>query len=79
MFLPAYSPEFAPIELFFNTFKCRLAHQCKNQTVNLSKDIGTRNIKETLATFTRKEVISYWVEALKKVNHQIQSVLDPER
>ena len=35
MFLSAYSPEFAPIELFFNTFKCRLAHQCKNQTVNL--------------------------------------------
>ena len=68
IFIAPYSPEWVPIELFFNTMKWKLKRHCKNQIVHLSKEEGFRNIQECLATFSQGEVISYWRKALEVIS-----------
>ena len=68
VFLSPYSPEWAPIELLFNTLKRRLQIHCKNMIVNLSKEEGFRNVKECLATFSKQKIISYWRRSLKSIS-----------
>ena len=75
IFLPAYSLEYAPIELFFNTFKIRLSKQWRNQYINLSKDNGAKNIREVFSTFTRDEIVSNWTNAIREINDEIQVFL----
>ena len=71
MFLSPNSPEFAPIELLFNTLKRRLLVQTKCQMINLKSEEGARNIKECLATFTHKELISYWKKCFQQIGHKL--------
>ena len=35
LFLHGYSPQLAPVELAFNTFKKRLNKECRNKSINL--------------------------------------------
>ena len=58
--LAPYSPEWAPIELMFNTLKRRLQRHTKNVMINLSKEEGFNRIREWLATFSNQEIVSYW-------------------
>ena len=45
MYLPVYSSKFVSIELLSNAFQNRFAHWCKNQSLNLLTNVGTKNIK----------------------------------
>ena len=71
MLLPSYSPEFAPIELLFNTLKRRLLIQTKGQMIILKSEEEARNIKECLTTFTHKELITYWKKCFQKIGQQL--------
>ena len=68
LFLAPYSPEWAPIELLFNTLKKRLIKHSKSQIINLGKEEGFKNIQEWLATFTKKEIQSYWKETINTIS-----------
>lgn len=69
IFLSPYSPEFAPIERFFNVLKKRWATHTKGQVIDLKQSKGTQTIKECLSTITPGEVVSFWKTALKEVNN----------
>ena len=45
-----YSPDFAPIELLFNTLKMKTFYPRKRMNMKLKKDKGLRAIKECLGT-----------------------------
>ena len=45
-----YSPDFAPIELLFNTLKMKTFYPRKRMNMKLKKDKGQRAIKECLGT-----------------------------
>ena len=68
IFLAPYSPEWASIELMFNTLKRRLQRHSKNIIINLSKEEGFNNIKEWLATFSNQEIVSYWKKSIKTIS-----------
>ena len=55
-FIPAYTPEFAPIELIFNILKMRLIKQSSSRSLKLNKNNAFRAIKEALASVDRKEI-----------------------
>ena len=73
VFILAYTPEFAPIELFFNTLKKHLTRQWRNQIVKLSSKEGTRNIREAVAAISQSEIISYWAHAIKQIRMHLLS------
>ena len=68
-----YSPEFAPIELCFNTLKKRIVKQVRNESIKRYSNVGFRNIKEWFATLSKDEIISYWTMAIKSMNSQLCS------
>ena len=73
VFIPAYTPEFAPIELFFNTLKKHLTRQWRNQIVKLNSKEGTKNIWEAVAAISQSEIISYWAHAIKQIRMHLLS------
>ena len=70
-FLSAYSPDFVPIELLFNTLKRRISIQEKGKIVRLNKNEGLRAIKECLSTINRNEIKSYWIVVMKNILQEI--------
>ena len=71
LFLPAYSPDFAPIELLFNTLKRKITRQEKGNIVKLKSKEGMKSIKECLAATSKEEIVSYWVSAIKWISRVI--------
>ena len=75
VFIPAYTPEFAPIEFFFNTLKKRLTRQWRNQIVKLNSKEGTRNIREAIAAISQSEIISYWTHVIFQIRMHLLGLL----
>lgn len=71
MFIPPYSPSLAPVELIFNTMKRRLTKQCKDRLIKMNKAEGVRELKETLSTFTRAEIVRCWRSMLNDIKYTI--------
>ena len=71
--LPAYSPDFAPVELLFNSLKRKLSVQEKGISVNLNSEVCLRSIKEWMMTFSRSEIISYWISALRRISWSLSN------
>ena len=60
LFLPSYSPQLAPVELWFNTFKRRLTREWKWGLTNL-KDIGAFDkVRAAISLFTSEEIKKYF-------------------
>ena len=57
LFLSEYSPDYAPVELLFNTLKWRIAIHAKGRIANIKKDFGLRLIKKFLATIRKDGII----------------------
>ena len=72
LFLPAYTPEYAPIELFFNRLKKLVTRQWRKQVVNLNKTEGERNIREAVACISKGEIVSYWSSWVSKMKQDLR-------
>ena len=68
-FIPAYTPEFASIELIFNILKMRLIKQSSSRSLKLNKKDAFRAIKEAFASVDRKEI-------QKCFNHSFNTMSD---
>ena len=68
LFLSAYSPDFAPIELLFNSLKRKLSKQEKGNVVKLNSEARLRSIRECMASISRAEIVSYWISSMKWVS-----------
>ena len=71
MFLPPYSPQFAPIELLFGTLKRRLLTYSKNQVIKLNREEGYSNIRECLWTISKEEILSFWIRTIQNISYMI--------
>ena len=60
-------PDFAPIELLFNTLKRRISIQEKGKIVRLNKNEGLRAIKDCLSSINRDEIKFYWIVVMKNI------------
>ena len=68
-FIPAYTPEFAPIKLIFNILKMRLIKQSSSRSLKLNKKDAFRALKEALVSVDRKEI-------QKCFNHSFNTMSD---
>ena len=78
IFVSPYSPEYCPIELFFNILKRRVAVHSKGDHTKLCSNSGGRLMKEWLATFTRREILSYWTKAIAIIRFQYSKLIAKE-
>ena len=66
-FLPAYSPEVAPIELLFNVIKRRLTKNKRDNIINLSGEDAMKEIREILASVSGAEILRFWRKSFFKL------------
>ena len=70
IFVSPYSPEYCPIELFFNNLKRRVSVHSRGNHTKLCSDSGGRLMKEWLATFSKSEIWSYWIKVIATIRAQ---------
>ena len=74
LYLSAYLPDFAPIELLFNSLKRKLSKQEKGNVVKLNSEAGLRSIIECMASISRAEIVSYWISSMKWVSDVLSKI-----
>ena len=67
LFIPAYSPEYAAIELLFNKLKKAITRQWRKQLIKLDSKDGVRNIREAVAVVSQREIVSYWSNVISQI------------
>ena len=73
LFLPSYSPQLAPVELSFNTFKKRLIRDWKRDLTNL-RDIGAFDkVRAAISKFTSEEIKKYYSIFYEKVKFYLDN------
>ena len=70
-FLPAYTPKFQPVEIFFCIVKCKLIELKLNNVIKLDWREGENLIKSTLRSMDHSTII----KCFKKAIVNIQEVL----
>ena len=75
LFLPSYSPELAPVELFFGILKQRIL-RTKTKTLNLQKESGIKEIARELEKISAEIVQKLWKHTHEKYKLLIQSIDD---
>ena len=75
LFLPSYSPELAPVELFFGILKQRIL-RTKTKTLNLQKESGIKEIARELKKISAEIVQKLWKHTHEKYKLLIQSIDD---
>ena len=74
MFLPAYSPSLAPIELVFGYLKATLKSEWKFDTIELSQKEGTNAIKNSLMKVSSKKVIGCFRQFYKELANNTKQI-----
>ena len=76
LFLPSYSPQLAPVELSFNTFKKRLYDSWRSTQTNLNEVGAFDKIRISISQFTGEEIRKYFSSFFKQakfyLNNSIQ-------
>ena len=74
IFLPQYTPELAPIELFFGQLK-RLASKIYDKnTTNLDTDAGRQLISNKLLELNQVEIIKIWSHFFNEIENCINLI-----
>ena len=79
IFLSQYSPELAPIELFFGILKKRILARQADEVINLDKDSGRQAIEEVVRSIDRTTIAKIWghfISELKQIEERISSILN---
>ena len=76
IFIAPYCPQFAPIELMFHILKRRLCEHSKGAIINLKKEDGIKAIREVLATFSAKEIVSFWRWSFSNVEFEVARIIE---
>ena len=75
-FIPAYTPEIAPIELVFNILKKRFVKQNSSSGLKLYKKEAFREIREAFSSIDREEIQKCFVHSLKIINEHLKNGLE---
>ena len=71
MYLPAYSPWLAPIEMEFNYVKLVLKRQTKGMSLDLNSKLGRDEVFKALKSLTSNIIIEYYDNLLKEIKTQL--------
>ena len=74
VYLPTYSPQFAPIELVFWIFKRKLLTQTKYNWIQLGKAESFNWIKSALGCLNRRKIKIWFKHFYKIVKDEIKSL-----
>ena len=74
MFLPAYSPSLAPIELIFGYIKMILKREWKSKIIKLAQKEGMNAIKDSLKKVSSEKVIGCFRQFYKELSLNIELI-----
>ena len=69
LFLPAYSPELAPIEKFFSRIKRYVLKEASGKLLNWRSDSAMKILNRVIMRTTRENIIRYWSTFTKEVDN----------
>ena len=78
IYLPQYTPELAPVELFFGMLKRQIAKRRTDTVINLNSEPGRRVLVEELELIDRFTIMKIWMHylvILKGIVGGIDSIL----
>ena len=73
MFLPAYTPHYAPVEVWFSIVKNFLRSKCSNRNITLNLKHNYQLMHKALSLLKRVTVISLFRKVLRKINEDLIS------
>ena len=73
LFLPSYSPQLAPVELSFNTFKRRLYDDWRFNQTNLTEVAAFDKIRASISRFTCEEIKKYFSAFFEQVKFYLNN------
>ena len=71
IYLPAYSPEFAPVELWFKGIKSILKADISPSKLDYSKEDGALAIENALASISKEYIQDCWLKAIKQLEEWV--------
>ena len=74
-FIPAYTPEFAPVEKVFGIIKGKWRKIKTNKSINWSKDSGKLIIKDLMASVSKAQITSPWRRFITTLKLNIENLL----
>ena len=69
LYLPPYTPEFAPIELLFRSIKAKLKMHREKQWLSLKSQNGIELVSAALRKIKQKEIWKYWSALFEQVKN----------
>ena len=75
VYIPAYTPTFAPVELIFHILKTYIWKQCKDLSIDLLGEEGERNIKEVLSAISKDQIKDSFAHSFMEINGILSSIL----
>ena len=75
IYLPSYSPEMAPVELWFKAVKSVIRKRYTFDRLDFSKETGKRAIIESISSVSREYMQRWWLDVVHKLKEWIQSTL----
>ena len=81
IYLPKYTPELEPVELFFCRLKRLISCKKTSTVINLSKISGWKILTETIALIDRISIIKIWsnfFDSLRQIIMELDSILSLE-
>ena len=74
LFLPAYSPELAPIEKFFSRIKRNVLKEASGKLLNWRSDSAMKILNRVIMRTTREDIIRLWSTFTKEVDNWLENL-----
>ena len=71
MYLPAYSPELAPVELYFRLIKNKMRKLMINRTISFNKLKDRVIIADSISDLKLKSILDMWTRFVKNAKSTI--------
>ena len=78
VYIPAYTPTFAPVELIFYTLKIYLWKQCKDLSIELTGTEGHENIREALSSLSKDQINHSFLHSFIEIRDSLSSITNQE-
>ena len=75
IYLPPYTPEFAPVELWFKAIKSVMKKRYSTEKLNFSKETGVRAIISWISSISRDYIQRWWLETTVKLKEWVVNTL----
>lgn len=76
VYLPPYSPSYAPIELWFSIFKRTLIRLSKGRSWNLTSEGGKQAIKLASESISMDKIVNLWRHWQEEVSNDITELVE---